>query len=75
MKLIEKIEKELKEKGFKVSIETFADKSGSWIDIFTSKKNMNKSKSIGSIGFNYKGTKITDVSWHLHERAFTLKKV
>lgn len=51
MKLINKIARELKTQGFKVEIESFSDKSGSWI-------------SFGNkwLLFNYKGTKIKK-SW------------
>lgn len=64
MKLIDKINKGLREQGFFTTINSFGDKSATWIDIYESKKKRQNEKSIGAICFNYEGTKVDNFSWH-----------
>jgi hypothetical protein len=46
MKLIHKIEKGLNEQGFVTTINSFGDKSATWIDIYSTEKQRQKEKSI-----------------------------
>jgi hypothetical protein len=76
MKLIQKMEKRLNEQGFVTTINSFNDKSATWIDIYSTEKQRQKEKSIGSICFNYKGTKVDSFSWHTKkEKVFRIQLI
>ena len=75
MTLINKIQKQLSEAGLYSEIDQFNDNSAKWIEIYQSQKHKAKGRSIGNIGFNIKGTKIIDISFHAKKNgtAFNLK--
>ncbi len=64
MTLLEKTKNKLTNGGFSLREGSFGDKSSRWITIFRTPKALHKDKSIGSIHFNWKGTKITEVTFH-----------
>ena len=76
MKLIHKIEKGLNKQGFVTTINSFGDKSATWIDIYSTEKQRQKEKSIGAICFNYEGTKVDNFSWHTKkEKVFRIQLI
>jgi hypothetical protein len=77
MKLIHKIEKQLKKAGLVTVIDSFNDKSAKWISIYMSEKKKRKDKNVGNLIFNFKGTKLIDVEFHNYKesKAFYLSKI